>query len=86
MLAESTRLSRPAVREALSGMGAILAPQLGADSKAGAIGMLAQQAYQQASTMTYGDMYFLLSISTALTVLLVPLIRKPQQSVEGMGH
>jgi len=85
-LAESTRLSRPAVREALSGMGAMLTPQLGSGSKAGAISMLAQQAYQQASTMTYGDMYFLLSISTALSVLLVPLIQKPQQSVEGMGH
>lgn len=85
-LAESTRLSRPAVREALSGMGNMLAPQLGAGSKGGAIGMLAQQASQQALTMTYADMYFLLSISTALTVLLVPLIRKPQQGVEGMGH
>jgi len=31
-------------------------------------------------------MYFLLSISTALSVLLVPLIQKPKQSVEGMGH
>ena len=85
-LAESTRLSRPAVREGLSSMSAMLAPQLGAGSHAGAISMLAQQAYQQASTMTYGDMYFLLSISTALSVLLVPLIQKPRQSVEGVGH
>ncbi|MDE0856121.1 MAG: DHA2 family efflux MFS transporter permease subunit [Nevskia sp.] len=85
-LAESTRLSRAPVREALSGMSGMLAPQLGSARDAGAVSLLAQQAYQQASTMTYADMYLLLSISTALSVLLVPLIRKPQGSVEGMGH
>jgi DHA2 family multidrug resistance protein len=85
-LAESTRLSRPGVRQALSGMSAMLGPRLGTGSKAGAISMLAQQAYQQMSAMTYGDMYLLLSIVTALSVLLVPLIQKPAQSVEGMGH
>ncbi|HZR38130.1 MAG TPA: DHA2 family efflux MFS transporter permease subunit [Nevskia sp.] len=85
-LAESTRLSRPAVREALDGMSAALRPALGGDSAAGAVGMLAQQAARQAATMTYSDMYLLLSISTLLSVCLVPLIRKPAQQVGGIGH
>ncbi len=85
-LAESTRLSRPAVREALNGMSGLLHPSLGGGSDAGAIGMLAQQAAHQAATMTYSDMYLLLSISTILSVFLVPLIRRPGRNVGGMGH
>jgi DHA2 family multidrug resistance protein len=85
-LAENTRLSRPAVREWLSSTGAALHPQLGQASEAGAIGVLAQQAARQAATMTYCDMYWLLSISTASALLLVPLVRKPAQAVSGMGH
>jgi len=85
-LAESTRLSRPVVREALNGMSAALRPGLGGDSDAGAVGLLAQQAARQAATMSYSDMYLLLAVTTILSVLLVPLIRKPQREVGGMGH
>jgi DHA2 family multidrug resistance protein len=85
-LAESTRLSRPAVREALGGMGALLRPQLGGGSEAGAVGLLAQSASLQAATMSYNDMYWLLAILTVASLALVPLIRKPARKVEGMGH
>jgi MFS transporter, DHA2 family, multidrug resistance protein len=85
-LAETTRLSRPAVRDWIAATAGSLQPQLGLASEAGAIGVLARQAARQAATMTYCDMYWLLSISTALALLLVPLIRKPAQTVTGMGH
>jgi MFS transporter, DHA2 family, multidrug resistance protein len=85
-LAETTRLSRPAVRDWISATTGALHPQLGQASEAGAIGMLAQQASRQAATMTYCDLYWLLSISTMLALLLVPLIRKPTGTAPAMGH
>jgi DHA2 family multidrug resistance protein len=86
MLAEQVRWSRPAVRESLSVMSGALHARLGQSGDAGAIGWLAQQAARQVASLTYGDMYLLLSISTMLSILLVPLIRKPAGAVGGMGH
>ena len=85
-LAESMRPSRQAVREALGSMGSAMQPVLGADSHAGAIGVLAQQASLQSQTMTYGDMYLLLAVSTALSLLLVPLLAKPRGDAGNLGH
>ena len=48
--------------------------------------MLAREAQLQAATMSYGDMYFLLSISTSLTLLAVPFIRRPKAPLEVAAH
>jgi DHA2 family multidrug resistance protein len=85
MLAEHLRWSQPVVRESLGAMSGALHAQLGQASEAGAIGWLAQQAARQVASMTYGDLYFLLAFSPLLSVLLVPLIRRPARDV-GMGH
>jgi MFS transporter, DHA2 family, multidrug resistance protein len=77
-LAESVRMSRPPVREALSTMQHALSPALGADSGAGAVAMVAQQAQIQAAAMSYADVYFLLSCTTFLSLALLPLLHKPK--------
>ncbi|HZR34188.1 MAG TPA: DHA2 family efflux MFS transporter permease subunit [Nevskia sp.] len=85
-LAESTRLSREPVREALGSMQALLDPQLGAASQAGSFGMLAQQAQLQAATLTYGDMYRLLAVCVFGAILLLPLLEKPRGGAAPAGH
>jgi DHA2 family multidrug resistance protein len=85
-LAESTRLSREPVRQALGRMRDALQPQLGAASQAGSYGMLAEQAQLQAATLTYADMYRLLAWSVVLTMLLVPLLHKPRDMAVAAGH
>jgi len=86
-LAESTRLSRAPVREALGNMRELLQPSLGDASQAGSIGMLAQQMQQQAATMTYGDMYRLLAWSVVASLLLLPLLHKPRSAAPApAGH
>jgi MFS transporter, DHA2 family, multidrug resistance protein len=85
-LAEQTRMSRPAVHDWLAATSSALHPQLGQASEAGAIALLVQQATRQVATMTYSDMYMLLSISTLLAALLVPLIRKPVHNLGSTGH
>jgi DHA2 family multidrug resistance protein len=77
-LAESLRLSRPPVREALAAMQHALTPSLGADSGAGAVAMVARQAQLQATAMSYADVYFLLSCTTALSLALLPLLHRPK--------
>jgi DHA2 family multidrug resistance protein len=86
MLAESTRLSREPVREALSGMRTLFASQMGTAPDAGAIGLLARQVFIQAQTMTYADIYWLLAVSTGLSLLLVPMIRRTAGAVSVAGH
>ncbi|MDR3417605.1 MAG: DHA2 family efflux MFS transporter permease subunit [Nevskia sp.] len=81
-LAETTRLSREPVREALAGMQGMLRPELGGGAQAGSIGMLAQQVQLQAAAMTYADMFLLLAWSITLTLLLVPLLDKPRNDLE----
>jgi DHA2 family multidrug resistance protein len=85
-LAERTRMSRPAVHDWLVAASGTLHPQLGHASEAGAMVIMAQQAARQAATMTYGDMYLLLSVSTLAAAALVPLLRKPAQTVASAGH
>jgi len=85
-LAESTRLSREPVREALGHMQGLLQPQLGAASQAGSFGMLAQQARLQAATMTYADMYQLLAWSVVLSMPLLLLLQKPRDAAVAAGH
>jgi DHA2 family multidrug resistance protein len=86
MLTERLRWSQPLVRESLGTMSGALHAQLGAASDAGAVGWLAQQVSRQVASMTYGDLYLLLTWSPLLSILLVPLIRRPRGSVGGMGH
>ena len=74
-LAEATRPTRESVREALSGLGHMLAPSLGSNGNNGAIGMIAQQAQLQAAAMSFADLNLLLAIAVLLTIPLLPLIR-----------
>jgi DHA2 family multidrug resistance protein len=76
-LAESTRLSREPVREALGRMQGALQPLLGQGSQGGSIGILAQQAQLQATTMTFADMFQLLAWTVVASMLLLPLLHKP---------
>jgi hypothetical protein len=55
-----------------------LTPALGADSGVGAVAMVAQQAQLQATAMSYADVYFLLSCTTALSLCLLPLLHRPK--------
>jgi DHA2 family multidrug resistance protein len=85
-LAEVTTLSRPAVRDALGGMETALAPSLGDAAPLGAVANLVQQAQLQAMTMTFADMYLIVAWCSALPLLVVPLIRKPERDVGMGGH
>ncbi|HWY24663.1 MAG TPA: DHA2 family efflux MFS transporter permease subunit [Nevskia sp.] len=85
-LAESTRLSREPVREALGNMQSLLDSHLGAASQAGSFGMLVQQVQLQAATLTYGDMYRLLAVCIFGALLLLPLLDKPRGVAVPAGH
>ncbi|HWU69584.1 MAG TPA: DHA2 family efflux MFS transporter permease subunit [Stenotrophobium sp.] len=86
-LAESTRLSREPVREALGSMSSALAPTMGDASHGGAIAMLARMVEQQAATITYNDMYQLLTWVVLLAMLAVPLLQRPRHGTSGeLGH
>jgi MFS transporter, DHA2 family, multidrug resistance protein len=85
-LAESTRLSRAPVREALHGMQSMLKPALGSGSQPASLGMLADQMQRQAMTMTYSDMYLLLTFSIALSIPLIALVRRPTGMAPVTGH
>jgi DHA2 family multidrug resistance protein len=85
-LAESTRLSRAPVREALSGMQGMLRPELGGGAQAGSVGMLAQMAQEQAFTMTYGDMYRMLAWGVLLSMPLLFLLHKPHAAAAVAAH
>jgi DHA2 family multidrug resistance protein len=84
-LAERTRMSRPAVHDWVAATSAALHPQLGRASEAGALALLARQATRQVATMTYSDMYLLLTAATLLAAVLIPLLRKPVH-VGTAGH
>ncbi|MDR3417178.1 MAG: DHA2 family efflux MFS transporter permease subunit [Nevskia sp.] len=81
-LAESTRLSREPVREALSSLTRAFTPALGNSASGAAIGRLAQMAGQQAAVMAYSDMYRLLSWGVLTLLILVPLLAKPGRHLE----
>ena len=84
-LAESARLSRAPVREALSGMQGMLRPELGGASQAGSISMLAQMVELQTATLTYGDMYRLIACSLLLSMPMILLLRKPRPAPAAAG-
>jgi DHA2 family multidrug resistance protein len=85
-LAEAATLSRPAVRDALTAMQNALTPELGNNGTLGAVGILFQEAQRQALVMTFADMYLLVAWSSALPLLVVPLIRKPKRQVALAAH
>lgn len=80
-LATALKPERPAVRDFLAQTQASLPDGAG-------IEMLARVAQQQALTMAYNDMYLLLALAVAMTLLLIPLIAKPQNPAAGaeMAH
>lgn len=77
-LASSISLSRQPVREALSGASGMLSPELGGGAQAGAVAMIAQRVNQQAMTMTFNDLMWLLAMLMFATLLLMPLMDKPR--------
>lgn len=79
-LSESISMSRAPVREALSGTSSALSPELGGDASAGALALIAQRVHQQALTMTFNDLMWLLSLMMLATLLLLPFIRKSEVS------
>jgi DHA2 family multidrug resistance protein len=85
-LAEATALSRPTVRDALGSMQQALTPELGSNGPLGAVALLFQEAQRQTLAMTFGDMYYILAWCSAVPILVVPLMRKPAQAVNVMGH
>lgn len=85
-LAESTRLSRAPVREALHNMQAMLKPGLGTGSGPASIGLLSGQAQTQALTMTYSDMYLLLTWTVVLAIPFIALLRRPKSGNAAAAH
>jgi hypothetical protein len=63
-----------------------LTPSLGSNAHAGAIAQLFQQAYQQAMSMTFADMYLIVAWCSALPLLVVPFIQKSETEVAIAGH
>ncbi len=82
---EALSVSRPVVREFIDSAGQLLAPGA-ADGSGIGIAMLAQLARRQALTRAYNDMYLLLSVTVAATLLLVPLLVRPTAEVAGGAH
>jgi DHA2 family multidrug resistance protein len=84
-LIENVRSTRWPVREQLASMSGALHPSLGADSRGGAIGLLAQQVQQQTMVMTFADMYWLLMLSLLMALPMVALLRQPQHQSDDFG-
>lgn len=80
-LVEALRPDRAAVRDFLDQTSHSL-------PEGSSLEMLARLAQRQALTMAYNDMYLLLSLAVGLTLLLLPLIAKPQNPAAGadMAH
>jgi DHA2 family multidrug resistance protein len=81
MLGESVRDDRPAVREALGGMAAAARNGIGGDGAQAGTAMLMHQMQQQVAVQTFGDLFLMLALMMATTMLLLPLIEKPRNEV-----
>jgi hypothetical protein len=67
-------------------MSGMFSSRIGSGGTAGPIDLLARQVLEQAQVMTFADVYWLLALSTGLSLLLVPFISRPLRPVEGVGH
>lgn len=88
-LSEQVSLSREPVREMFSTGAAIAGPTLGSDGASGAtVAYLARAVAQQAAVRSFNDLFLMLAIMVACSVLLVLFVQKPQAvaNAENAAH
>ncbi|MEW5424197.1 DHA2 family efflux MFS transporter permease subunit [Amorphus sp. 3PC139-8] len=83
-LAESVTWGRPAAEEAIASITQGLS-QLGPDAETAAIYKIGQIVSQQATVMSFADVFFALTVLFALLILATPLMRKPAPVPAGAG-
>jgi DHA2 family multidrug resistance protein len=81
MLGESVRDDRPVVREALGGMAALAQHGGVGDGALAGSAMLMHQMQQQVAVQTFEDLFLMLALMMATTILLLPLIEKPRNEM-----
>jgi MFS transporter, DHA2 family, multidrug resistance protein len=87
MLAETVRIDRAPVREALNGIGALVRPELGSASAPAGLSLIARQMQQQVAVMTFGDLFLLIAAVMLVSLCLLPLVQKPKAALPaGLDH
>lgn len=84
-LAEQITNARPAVQQSLDPLQTLYDGKTPSDSTLLAWRHLASLVQREAAIMTYSDCFLLMAAAFIVTLLLVPLIRKPQHAPNG-GH
>ncbi|RXF73074.1 DHA2 family efflux MFS transporter permease subunit [Hansschlegelia zhihuaiae] len=76
-LREHVTWGRQVAEERLAGMTQTLSDRLGSDAELGAVKQLSNNVRQQGLVLSFGDLFWALTILFAVIVVLVPLVRRP---------
>ncbi|KFI26224.1 MFS transporter [Haematobacter massiliensis] len=84
-LAEQVRWGSVAAEERLADIAAGLSSSLGPAADGAALARIAGMVRQQATVMAFADVFLMLAVMFSVTLLLVPLVQRPQAAAEGVG-
>jgi MFS transporter, DHA2 family, multidrug resistance protein len=82
-LAEHINLARPVVQGRLEQLSGLLGTVLPGDPQHAAVRMLGNQVMREANVLTFNDALLMMAAAFVVTLLFMPLVRKPAQRVSG---
>jgi DHA2 family multidrug resistance protein len=85
-LDEQVTWSRPAATNAISGMVQVMQPGMGAAANLAALKRLSLMVERESLTLTYNDVFLLMSLCFAVAVPLTLLLKKPKAAGAGEAH
>jgi DHA2 family multidrug resistance protein len=85
-LADHVNPARPEVQAAIAGMAARLQDALPGDAQLAAVKRLALLLRREATVMSFNDCLLAMAAVFAFGLLLMPLVRKPQQAAAAEAH
>lgn len=85
-LAESVRWGAAVAEERLAAIAGGLAPALGPQAEAAALGRVAQMVSRQALLLAFADIFLTLTVIFACMLPLVLLVQRPRTGAAGGGH
>ncbi len=81
-LRESVEAGRPAVEQAMGGLGQMISGTLGAAGDLAAMKTIHSLMMREATVMAFADCFFILSVCFVLMLLPLPIVRRPDFSVQ----
>lgn len=81
-LRESVEAGRPAVEQAMGGLGQMISGTLGAAGDLAAMKTIHSLMMREATVMAFADCFFILSVCFVLMLLPLPTVRRPDFSME----